>query len=204
MRDHYKDSFAKRHGVKLGFMSPFIKATAFALSDQPIVNAVIDGTDIVYRDYIDISVAVATPKVSVNVNPNPNAIIDGTDIVHRDYIDISVAVVTPKTLTWMLLLMKWSLLTETCYLLLKENLQGLRYDGSTPSPPSLGSPSTAVVAAVRRTGSAQLAAAGNSHVPLWGRSISLGGKSRWGGDPASSTSPTLIDLSISPVKFDRR
>jgi len=43
-------------------MSPFVAASAYALKDQPVVNAVIDGTDIVYRDYVDISVAVATPK----------------------------------------------------------------------------------------------------------------------------------------------
>jgi len=46
-------------------MSPFVKATAYALVDQPVVNAVIDGQEIVYRDYVDISVAVATPKVSL-------------------------------------------------------------------------------------------------------------------------------------------
>ncbi|KAL1435050.1 hypothetical protein MTO96_001596 [Rhipicephalus appendiculatus] len=62
MRNKYKDAFAKKHGVKLGFMSPFVKAAAFALQDQPIVNAVIDEQEIVYRDYIDISVAVSTPK----------------------------------------------------------------------------------------------------------------------------------------------
>ena len=54
----------KKHGVKLSFMSAFIKASAWALQDQPVVNAVIDDLEIVYRDYIDISVAVATPKVS--------------------------------------------------------------------------------------------------------------------------------------------
>lgn len=43
-------------------MSAFVKASAYALQDQPVVNAVIEGTDIVYRDYVDISVAVATPK----------------------------------------------------------------------------------------------------------------------------------------------
>jgi len=64
MRNKFKDAFVKKHGVKLGFMSPFIKAAAFALQDQPTVNAVIEGTEIIYRDYIDISVAVATPKVS--------------------------------------------------------------------------------------------------------------------------------------------
>lgn len=62
MRNKYKDQFLKKHGVKLGFMSPFVHAAAYALQDQPIVNAVIEGTEIVHRDYIDISVAVATPK----------------------------------------------------------------------------------------------------------------------------------------------
>lgn len=56
------DAFVKKYGCKLGFMSAFVKASAYALQDQPVVNAVIDGTDIVYRDYVDISVAVATPK----------------------------------------------------------------------------------------------------------------------------------------------
>lgn len=46
-------------------MSAFVKASAYALQDQPVVNAVIDGNDIVYRDYVDISVAVATPKVKI-------------------------------------------------------------------------------------------------------------------------------------------
>ncbi|CAN7999832.1 unnamed protein product, partial [Ixodes hexagonus] len=62
MRNKYKDNFLKKHGVKLGFMSPFVKAVAFALQDQPVVNAVIDEQEIIYRDYIDISVAVSTPK----------------------------------------------------------------------------------------------------------------------------------------------
>nr|AAH65943.1 Dlst protein [Danio rerio] len=64
MRTHYKDAFLKKHGIKLGFMSAFVKAAAYALTDQPAVNAVIDDTtkEIVYRDYVDISVAVATPK----------------------------------------------------------------------------------------------------------------------------------------------
>jgi len=66
MRNKFKDAFVKKHGVKLGFMSPFVKASAFALQDQPTVNAVIEGTEIIYRDYIDISVAVATPKVSTS------------------------------------------------------------------------------------------------------------------------------------------
>lgn len=56
------DAFQKKYGLKLGFMSAFAKASAYALQDQPVVNAVIDGQEIVYRDYVDISVAVATPK----------------------------------------------------------------------------------------------------------------------------------------------
>ncbi|XP_056624695.1 dihydrolipoyllysine-residue succinyltransferase component of 2-oxoglutarate dehydrogenase complex, mitochondrial [Triplophysa dalaica] len=64
MRKEYKDAFLKKHGIKLGFMSAFVKAAAYALTEQPAVNAVIDDTtkEIVYRDYVDISVAVATPK----------------------------------------------------------------------------------------------------------------------------------------------
>lgn len=64
MRSLHKDAFLKKHNLKLGFMSAFVKAAAFALQDQPAVNAVIDDStkEIVYRDYIDISVAVSTPK----------------------------------------------------------------------------------------------------------------------------------------------
>jgi 2-oxoglutarate dehydrogenase E2 component (dihydrolipoamide succinyltransferase) len=63
MRKSLGEAFAKKHGVKIGFMSPFVRASAYALMDQPVVNAVIDGQDMVYRDFVDISVAVATPKV---------------------------------------------------------------------------------------------------------------------------------------------
>lgn len=56
------EAFQKKYGIKIGFMSIFSKASAYALQDQPVVNAVIDGQEIVYRDYVDISVAVATPK----------------------------------------------------------------------------------------------------------------------------------------------
>ena len=63
LRKESQDAFVKRHGIKLGFMSAFVKAAAYSLTQQPTVNAVIDGGDIVYRDYVDISVAVATPKV---------------------------------------------------------------------------------------------------------------------------------------------
>lgn len=62
MRNAYKDVFLEKHGVKLGFMSAFVKAAAAALQEVPAVNAVIDGSDIIYRDYTDISIAVATPK----------------------------------------------------------------------------------------------------------------------------------------------
>lgn len=64
-RKSVQDQFTKKYGIKLGFMSAFVKAAAYALQDQPVVNAVIDeasGTEIIYRDYVDISVAVATPK----------------------------------------------------------------------------------------------------------------------------------------------
>jgi 2-oxoglutarate dehydrogenase E2 component (dihydrolipoamide succinyltransferase) len=62
LRNRYKDQFEKKHGVKLGFMSAFLKASSMALQEIPIINAVIDGDDIVHREYVDISVAVATPK----------------------------------------------------------------------------------------------------------------------------------------------
>ncbi|XP_013407234.1 dihydrolipoyllysine-residue succinyltransferase component of 2-oxoglutarate dehydrogenase complex, mitochondrial [Lingula anatina] len=62
IRKMHQEAFVKKHGIKLGFMSAFVKASASALIDQPVVNAVIDEKEIVYRDYVDISVAVATPK----------------------------------------------------------------------------------------------------------------------------------------------
>ncbi|XP_066249666.1 dihydrolipoyllysine-residue succinyltransferase component of 2-oxoglutarate dehydrogenase complex, mitochondrial [Euwallacea similis] len=61
-RKAHLDTFVKKYGTKLGFMSAFLKASAYALQDQPVVNAVIDGHEIIYRDFVDISVAVATPK----------------------------------------------------------------------------------------------------------------------------------------------
>lgn len=61
-RDHYRDSFEKKHGVRLGFMSFFIKACALALRDVPSVNAAIEGDDVVYRKYADIGVAVSAPQ----------------------------------------------------------------------------------------------------------------------------------------------
>ena len=61
-RSKYKDLFAKKHGVKLGFMGFFVKAACMALKDVPSVNAQIDGDEIVYHDYADISVAVSAPN----------------------------------------------------------------------------------------------------------------------------------------------
>ncbi|KAL1925597.1 uncharacterized protein VTP21DRAFT_480 [Calcarisporiella thermophila] len=66
LRNEYKDTFFKKHGVKFGFMSAFVKASVAALQEIPAVNASIEGPGngdtIVYHDYVDISVAVATPK----------------------------------------------------------------------------------------------------------------------------------------------
>merc|ERR1739836_237854 len=67
LRKEQQDAFTKRHGIKLGFMSAFVKASAYALTQQPTVNAVIEGQEIIYRDYVDISVAVATPKVRFSI-----------------------------------------------------------------------------------------------------------------------------------------
>ncbi len=61
-RNRYKDSFEKKHGVKLGFMSFFAKAACLALKDFPAVNAQIQGDEIVYHDYVDLSVAVSAPN----------------------------------------------------------------------------------------------------------------------------------------------
>jgi 2-oxoglutarate dehydrogenase E2 component (dihydrolipoamide succinyltransferase) len=62
MRSRYKDKFEKEHGVKLGFMSFFVKAAVHALKKYPLVNASIDGNDIVYHGYHDIGIAVGSPR----------------------------------------------------------------------------------------------------------------------------------------------
>jgi len=62
MRNQYKDLFEKRHGVKLGFMSFFVKACIQALKEIPAVNAEIDGADVIYKNYYHIGVAVGTEK----------------------------------------------------------------------------------------------------------------------------------------------
>jgi 2-oxoglutarate dehydrogenase E2 component (dihydrolipoamide succinyltransferase) len=61
-RARYKDLFEKKHGIRLGFMGFFVKACALAARDVPSVNASIEGDEIVYRDYFDVSVAVSAPK----------------------------------------------------------------------------------------------------------------------------------------------
>jgi 2-oxoglutarate dehydrogenase E2 component (dihydrolipoamide succinyltransferase) len=62
MRSKYKDQFEKEHGVKLGFMSFFVKAAVHALKKYPILNASVDGGDIVYHGYFDIGIAVGSPR----------------------------------------------------------------------------------------------------------------------------------------------
>ena len=62
MRSRYKDVFEKTHGVKLGFMSFFVKAATYALKRYPILNASVDGNDIVYHGYFDIGIAVSSPR----------------------------------------------------------------------------------------------------------------------------------------------
>jgi 2-oxoglutarate dehydrogenase E2 component (dihydrolipoamide succinyltransferase) len=61
-RGRYKDLFEKKHGIRLGFMGFFVKAVALAAKDVPAVNASIEGDEIVYHNYLDVSVAVSAPK----------------------------------------------------------------------------------------------------------------------------------------------
>jgi len=61
LRNEYKDAFLKKHGVKLGFMSFFTKACCHALKEVPEVNAEIDGTDIVYKNFVHMGIAAGTP-----------------------------------------------------------------------------------------------------------------------------------------------
>lgn len=62
LRARYKEKFERRHGIKLGFMSFFVKAAVYALEKSPVLNASIDGTDIIYHSYFDIGVAVGTER----------------------------------------------------------------------------------------------------------------------------------------------
>jgi 2-oxoglutarate dehydrogenase E2 component (dihydrolipoamide succinyltransferase) len=61
LREKYQDAFVKKHGIKLGFMSLFAKACAKILLEMPDVNARLDGDDIIYHDFVDISLAISTP-----------------------------------------------------------------------------------------------------------------------------------------------
>ena len=62
MRNRYREAFEKKHGVRLGFMSMFVKAAVVALQEFPAVNAEIDGDDIVYKNHYDIAIAVSSPQ----------------------------------------------------------------------------------------------------------------------------------------------
>ena len=62
LRNKYKEKFEKEHGVKLGFMSFFVKAAVAALKKYPVVNASVDGKDIVYHGYFDIGIAIGSPR----------------------------------------------------------------------------------------------------------------------------------------------
>ena len=62
LRNRYKETFEKEHGVKLGFMSFFVKASVEALKKFPVVNASVEGNDIVYHDYFDIGIAVSSER----------------------------------------------------------------------------------------------------------------------------------------------
>ena len=62
LRSRHKDTFTEKHGVKLGFMSFFVKACVEALKRFPVINAAVDGTDIIYHDYHDIGIAVSSPR----------------------------------------------------------------------------------------------------------------------------------------------
>ena len=62
LRKKYQEKFVEKHGVKLGFMSLFAKACANVLMEMPDVNAMIDGNNIIYNDFVDISIAISTPN----------------------------------------------------------------------------------------------------------------------------------------------
>ena len=62
LRARYRDAFEKTHGVRLGFMSFFVKACVEALKRFPIINAAVDGSDILYHDYYDVGIAVSSPR----------------------------------------------------------------------------------------------------------------------------------------------
>jgi len=83
LRKKYQDQFVAKYGIKLGFMSIFAKACAQALLEKPDVNAHIDGEDLIYHDYVDISIAISTPNGLV-VPPIPNVeSLHFADIEHK-------------------------------------------------------------------------------------------------------------------------
>lgn len=88
IRKKYKDKFKEQHGVNLGFMSFFTKACAVALSEWPSVNAYIDGNELVYHDYADISIAVSTPK-GLTVPVIRNAESKSFAEIEKDVIDLA-------------------------------------------------------------------------------------------------------------------
>jgi len=96
MRNLYKEEVLAKTGVKLGFMSAFSRAVVLALKAVPAVNASIEGNEIVYRDYVDISVAVATEKGLVTpVVRNAESL---------DFVGIEKAILELATkVTWLLL-----------------------------------------------------------------------------------------------------
>lgn len=88
IRKKYKDKFKEQHGVNLGFMSFFTKACAVALSEWPSVNAYIDGNELVYHDYADISIAVSTPK-GLTVPVIRNAESKSFAEIEKDVVDLA-------------------------------------------------------------------------------------------------------------------
>jgi 2-oxoglutarate dehydrogenase E2 component (dihydrolipoamide succinyltransferase) len=62
LRERYQENFVKKYGIKLGFMSIFAKACAKALLEMPDVNAMLDGDDVIYHEFVDISIAISTPN----------------------------------------------------------------------------------------------------------------------------------------------
>jgi len=62
LREKYQENFVKKYGIKLGFMSIFAKACAKVLLEMPDVNAMLDGDDVIYHDFVDISIAISTPN----------------------------------------------------------------------------------------------------------------------------------------------
>jgi len=90
LRQKYGESFEKRHGVRLGFMSFYSKAVLEALKRYPEVNASIDGTDIVYHSYFDISIAVSTPRGLVT------PVLRNVDTLHMSEIEKQIKILAAK------------------------------------------------------------------------------------------------------------